>query len=300
MKKIFLILFVLMSTSVFAQNDWDNWKPYSSESYYDLSKNQPTVEDSIEYTIFKPKFYVSKLQNRFISVDPHAQNYPSVSPYAYVGNSPINIIDPDGMDWYEINDNIEWHEGSDPVLKPGFGNWIASLFGGGDYAASLGANVLVANGAPFGESVNESVFYLYLETNTSDPSATLVGNTVPSDQSMYGTIASGLYSSELVQYHGNPALLLNGGGDIPVMFGNPNNSRNSGLPTSQHIADRIYFHAGNSARESLTTWGGQPISQGCLTGSHGNRPAYLNFMNNIQTGWNGNVYLRRTYNGQRW
>jgi RHS repeat-associated protein len=96
MKKIFIILLAFISTSVFAQNSWDNWKPYSSESYYDVEKKQTSTEDSIEYTIFKPKFYVSKLQNRFISVDPLADKTPSWTPYHYTHNNSINMIDPDG------------------------------------------------------------------------------------------------------------------------------------------------------------------------------------------------------------
>jgi RHS repeat-associated protein len=36
---------------------------------------------------------------RMTSVDPHAENYESWTSYNYVGNNPILIIDPDGMDW---------------------------------------------------------------------------------------------------------------------------------------------------------------------------------------------------------
>lgn len=35
---------------------------------------------------------------RFISIDPHAANYPSLSPYNFVANNPITNIDPDGRD----------------------------------------------------------------------------------------------------------------------------------------------------------------------------------------------------------
>ena len=34
--------------------------------------------------------------SRWLSLDPFAQKYPSISPYAYVANSPIVFIDPDG------------------------------------------------------------------------------------------------------------------------------------------------------------------------------------------------------------
>jgi RHS repeat-associated protein len=36
---------------------------------------------------------------RFTTVDPMAEKYPSISPYAYCGNNPVNRIDPNGMEW---------------------------------------------------------------------------------------------------------------------------------------------------------------------------------------------------------
>lgn len=35
---------------------------------------------------------------RFLSVDPHAEKYASISPYAYVANNPLIFVDPDGKD----------------------------------------------------------------------------------------------------------------------------------------------------------------------------------------------------------
>ncbi len=37
---------------------------------------------------------------RFLSTDPHSSNYPSLSPYNFVGNMPIRAVDPDGRDIY--------------------------------------------------------------------------------------------------------------------------------------------------------------------------------------------------------
>ena len=39
----------------------------------------------------------------WLSVDPLAHKYPSLSPYAFVGNNPINLVDPDGRDIWEID-----------------------------------------------------------------------------------------------------------------------------------------------------------------------------------------------------
>jgi RHS repeat-associated protein len=40
---------------------------------------------------------------RWISVDPMKEKYLNLSPYAYCSNNPVNRIDPDGMDDYEVN-----------------------------------------------------------------------------------------------------------------------------------------------------------------------------------------------------
>ncbi|MDR0825278.1 MAG: RHS repeat-associated core domain-containing protein [Prevotella sp.] len=39
---------------------------------------------------------------RFTTVDPLAEKYYSISPYAYVGNNPLKFIDPTGMDYWKV------------------------------------------------------------------------------------------------------------------------------------------------------------------------------------------------------
>ena len=41
---------------------------------------------------------------RFTQVDPLAEKYFNISPYAYCANNPVNRVDPDGKDWYKDND----------------------------------------------------------------------------------------------------------------------------------------------------------------------------------------------------
>ena len=62
---------------------------------------------------------------RTTTLDPLAEKYYSISPYAWCGNNPVNRIDPDGMDWYtdkdksyQYNPNLN-AENSKKILKKG-------------------------------------------------------------------------------------------------------------------------------------------------------------------------------------
>ena len=41
----------------------------------------------------------------WLSVDPMSDKYPGVSPYAYYGNNPVRLVDPNGEDIYEFDEN---------------------------------------------------------------------------------------------------------------------------------------------------------------------------------------------------
>ena len=41
---------------------------------------------------------------RFTTIDPLAEKYPNISPYAYCNGNPVNFVDPDGMDIYRYDD----------------------------------------------------------------------------------------------------------------------------------------------------------------------------------------------------
>ncbi len=60
---------------------------------------------------------------RFTTMDPHGENYYSWSPYVYVGNNPMKLTDPTGMDWYEAeNGNVTWRRSQDKEYKDEDGN----------------------------------------------------------------------------------------------------------------------------------------------------------------------------------
>ena len=56
------------------------------------------------YSYFGARYLDSKL-GLWLSVDPMAGEYPSISPYAYCANNPIKYIDPDGQRFIDANGN---------------------------------------------------------------------------------------------------------------------------------------------------------------------------------------------------
>lgn len=64
----------------------------------------------------------------WLSTDPMADKYPSLSPYNYCANNPIKLIDPNGkeMDWYQDkNGHILWRDDvKDQNTTPGGGTYI--------------------------------------------------------------------------------------------------------------------------------------------------------------------------------
>lgn len=53
--------------------------------------------------------YMDPALGRFMTVDPLAEKFYSVSPYVYCGNNPINLIDPDGKREWPINPTYKGH-----------------------------------------------------------------------------------------------------------------------------------------------------------------------------------------------
>lgn len=67
-------------------------------------------DETTGYSYYGARYYTDRL-SIWLSVDPLADKYPHLSPYAYCADNPIMRIDPDGMadDWYEsASGNITW------------------------------------------------------------------------------------------------------------------------------------------------------------------------------------------------
>ena len=60
---------------------------------YTFSAKEKDSETGLSY--FGSRYYSSDLRI-WLSVDPQAAKYPSLSPYAYCANNPVRVVDPDG------------------------------------------------------------------------------------------------------------------------------------------------------------------------------------------------------------
>ena len=61
------------------------------------------------YSYFGARYYDSGIPNIFLSVDPMADKYPSISPYAYCAWNPVKLVDPDGEDISECYDKWQYN-----------------------------------------------------------------------------------------------------------------------------------------------------------------------------------------------
>ena len=67
-----------------------------------FSAKERDVETGLSY--FGSRYYSSDL-GIWLSVDPQAAKYPSLSNYVYCSNNPIKVIDPNGEDEWEVNES---------------------------------------------------------------------------------------------------------------------------------------------------------------------------------------------------
>ncbi len=98
----------------FAENSGDSDQPYKYNGK-ELDKMH-----GLNMYDYSARYYEPAI-GRFTSMDPHAENYYNISPYAYVTNNPINFIDPNGCDTIGVNNDNEvvWEikaEGPDVVI----------------------------------------------------------------------------------------------------------------------------------------------------------------------------------------
>jgi RHS repeat-associated protein len=79
----------------------------TANSSYTFSAKEKDVETGLSY--FGSRYYSSDL-SVWLSVDPMAAKYPSLSPYTYCADNPVKLVDPNGEDYdvFITGDGAEW------------------------------------------------------------------------------------------------------------------------------------------------------------------------------------------------
>jgi RHS repeat-associated protein len=121
-----------------------NIRHFPNESYderYQFTGYEKDEETGLDYAV--NRYYWGK-GGIMISVDPHAESYPWISSYAYCSNNPVNRIDPNGMDDYELSSNGKINE------KKALWNSVKTFFGFRDKTdmliAASGEKLLMKSG----------------------------------------------------------------------------------------------------------------------------------------------------------
>ena len=78
----------------------DNQVPYGYDERYKFTGKERDEETGYDY--FGARFYWQA--GTWLSVDPWADKYPQISPYAYCGWNPIKFVDPDGRYFDDTNE----------------------------------------------------------------------------------------------------------------------------------------------------------------------------------------------------
>lgn len=113
-------------------DSWTDYYPFGKESRGSSTANRPKEQftgkerdSEIGLDYFGARYYNAEI-GRWLTVDPKGGKYPDLTPYNYVANNPIKLVDLDGRDIYV----------SEALAKTdAWKNWVASDEGKAFYAA---------------------------------------------------------------------------------------------------------------------------------------------------------------------
>lgn len=123
---LFMSIVTFFTLSTLAQTPYDNFAPEQSvkaiiempKTHFKVANTDPNNEicsiefdnNTLSLNLLNESDSVLKSialnpdDKKFISIDPLAEKYYHISPYAYCMNNPISYIDPNGMDVYRFDD----------------------------------------------------------------------------------------------------------------------------------------------------------------------------------------------------
>jgi RHS repeat-associated protein len=118
-----------------------------------LYNGKELIEDNgMQYYDYGARMYDASI-GRWSVVDPLAEKFPGLTPYDYVAGSPVNIVDPDGMDWFRHGDTgaVMWRDSSDKEYKNDDGDVYVNI--GEYFGVALGESYFFFN------QQNASIFH---------------------------------------------------------------------------------------------------------------------------------------------
>jgi RHS repeat-associated protein len=199
---------------------------------------------------------------RFTTVDPLAEKYYSVSPYAYCANNPVNRVDPTGMAWKPTFDEdqdgnqtyngYEWIPEDQSYGKDG--NLLAGLYAQAIFFSDNGT--FDASGT---DNIGSSTATVYLADGTT---TTFDACTNPSS-SDYATVPEGIYHATVGKHKGDYTALKMRDVDATsqtIELGTTNPAYSDG----RTYATGINIHKPGRNNFTGIDSKGRAISQGCL------------------------------------
>ena len=76
-----------------------------SSVFWDSTFTGKERDSETGFSYFGARYYDSDLMTGWLSVDPMADKYPSLSPYAYCAWNPVKLVDPDGEEIWIVGDD---------------------------------------------------------------------------------------------------------------------------------------------------------------------------------------------------
>jgi RHS repeat-associated protein len=108
-----------------------------------IANSQGLLHAETGFSYFGARYYDSDILTGWLSVDPMADKYPNISPYAYCAWNPVKLVDPDGEEiWiFGENEKIKYSIGMSSKDLSGFSKLtvdaLNSIYSSSDEGAEL-------------------------------------------------------------------------------------------------------------------------------------------------------------------
>ncbi len=222
---------------------------------------------------------------RFDRPDALAGKYPHHSPYIFCANNPVNVVDPDGNDWYTNGDDVIWtpYQSQSELDKNNIsGKYLGTAHV--EFTGSRNEKLGTKNGQYGyidGEGAVVARVIVYGPKGPDDIHA-MTGYTMTSDAEAFGPIDEGLYPANYDSTGKSGGLkshwVLNHRGKIRTMDGKINPNAPSQIDTNgEGYKDGIFIHSTNS---NGTATG--EVSKGCLLIAPNDFPRFNEIMKGVK------------------